>query len=46
MLLAVRRAVDGETDDSYVSTLLERLLMTLGIESGEARRIASAAVST
>lgn len=46
MLLAVRRAVDGETDDDYVSTLLERLLMTLGVEAGEARRIAVAAVSS
>ena len=45
LLIALRRAVDGETDDDYVSTLLERLLMTLGIEAGEARRIAAAAVS-
>lgn len=46
LVLAVRRAVDGEIDDRYVSTLLERLLMTLGIERSEARRIALDAASS
>ena len=45
LLIAVRRAVEGEADDRYVSTLLERLLVMLGITAAEARQIALAAVS-
>ncbi len=46
LLMALRRAVEGETNDQYVSTLLERLLMTLGIDSSEARRIALDSVAS
>lgn len=46
LLMALRRAVDGETDDRYISTLLERLLVMLGIKAVEARRIAVDAVSS
>lgn len=46
LLIAVRRAVEGEANDQYVSTFLERLLVTLGIDNAEARRIAVDAVSS
>lgn len=45
LLIGVRRAVQGEADDRYISTLLERLLVTLGLDDAEARRIATDAVS-
>ncbi len=46
LLLAGRRAIEGESDDRHITTVIERLLMTLGIEAGEAGRIAAAAVSS
>lgn len=46
LLMALRRAVEGETDDRYISTLLERLLVMLGIKAAEARRIAMDAASS
>jgi AcrR family transcriptional regulator len=44
LLLAGRRAIDGESDDPHITTVIERLLMALGITRTEARTIASAAV--
>lgn len=44
LLLAGRRAINGESDDSHLTTVLQRLLMTLGIEAAEARSIAADAV--
>lgn len=46
LLIALRRAVEGEADDDYVATLLERLLVMLGIKAEEARRIALDAATT
>lgn len=44
LLLAGRRAVEGESDERHITTVIERLLMTLGLPCAEARTIASAAV--
>ena len=46
LLIALRRAVEGEADDDYVATLLERLLVMLGVKAAEARRIALDAATT
>ena len=43
LLLAGRRGVDGESSDEYIASVISRLLMSLGVESGEARSIAVAA---
>ena len=44
LLLAGRRAVDGESSDRHITTVIERLLMSLGIAAAEANAIACAAV--
>jgi AcrR family transcriptional regulator len=44
LLLAARRAVDGESDDGHRVSVLQRLLMSLGIDGAEAHDIATTAV--
>lgn len=43
MLLAGRRGVDGESSDEYVTSVITRLLMSLGLDANEAVAIAAAA---
>ena len=46
LLIAARRNVDGEANDGYSISVIQRLLMSLGIDHAEAKTIASDAVSS
>jgi AcrR family transcriptional regulator len=45
LVLAGRRGVDGESNDAYVSSVLTRLLMSLGVDKSEAQSIATQATA-
>lgn len=45
LLLAARRVVDGESSPAYRSSVIRRLLMSLGVDGDEADRIAVQAVA-
>lgn len=45
LMLAARRVLDHQEDAAYRSVVIRRLLMSLGIERSEARRIADDAVA-
>ena len=46
LLIAARRNVDGDANDGYSISVIQRLLMSLGIDHAEAKTIASNAVSS
>jgi len=43
LVLAGRRGVDGESNDEYVTSVIARLLMSLGVNGTEAHDIATVA---
>lgn len=45
LLLAARRIIDGDSDTGHQASVIRRLLMSLGVEAEEARRIAATAVA-
>ena len=46
LLLAARRIIDGESSDSHVANVIQRLLKSLGVDHAEATIIATDAVSS